>query len=230
MCNTFNNFLFGTYPYIAVAIFVVASLIRYDREQYSWHASSSLLLNKTHAFIIGNNLFHWGIILLLAGHFVGLLTPHWLYANFISASNKQLLAMVAGGIFGTIAFIGLTILILRRLFNQRVRATSKTSDFVILFMLYVQLIIGLMSIYVSAQHMDGSSMMALAQWVQDIVTFQPHAADVIKSEPLIFKLHIFIGLSILVVFPFTRLVHILSMPIHYLWRTGYQIVRARTAR
>lgn len=230
MCDMLNTFLFGTYPYIAMAVFVVASLIRYDREQYSWHASSSMLLNKTHAFIIGNNLFHWGVILLLAGHFVGLLTPHWLYSNFISPSAKQLLAMVAGGIFGTIAFIGLTILVLRRLFNDRVRATSKTSDFVILFMVYAQLILGLMTIPVSADHMDGSSMMALAQWVQDIVTFQPNAAEVIKNEPLIFKLHILLGFTILLVFPFTRLVHILSAPIHYLWRTGYQIVRARTAR
>lgn len=230
MYDTINNFLFGIYPYIALTIFVVGSLIRYDREQYSWHASSSQLLNRTRSFMIGNHLFHWGILLLLAGHFIGLLTPHWLYSYFISAPTKQLLAMIAGGIFGSICFAGLSLLVYRRLFNPRVRATSRTSDILILLMLYAQLILGLMSISVSAQHMDGSSMLALAEWAQHIVRFQPNASAFIAAESVIFKLHILLGLTIFLVFPFTRLVHMLSAPIHYIWRTGYQIVRSRAAR
>lgn len=225
-----NQFFFGLYPYIAFVTFVVGSLIRYDREQYSWHASSSLLLSPSRSFKMGSNLFHWGIILLLTGHFVGLLTPHAIYSAYISPATKQLLAMVAGGIFGSVCFVGITILTYRRLFNVRVRATSRPSDIIILLLLFAQLILGLMSISVSAQHPDGSEMLSLAEWVQHIVTFRPNAASYVMDASVIFKLHIVLGLTILLMFPFTRLVHIMSVPVAYFWRTGYQIVRSRSAR
>lgn len=230
MSHYLNYFFFGIYPYIAVVTMVVGSIIRYDREQYSWHASSSMLLQHSRTSRMGNNLFHWGILLLFAGHFVGLLTPHTVYEYFISAHTKQILAMTAGGLFGGICFIGMTILVCRRLFNSRIRSTSRPSDIVILLLLFMQLILGLTSIYFSAQHLDGSEMLLLANWAQHIVTFQPNAADYILGTSIIFKLHIVLGLTIFLVFPFTRLVHIISAPIHYLWRTGYQIVRSRNAR
>lgn len=224
------QFFFGVYPYIAATVFVVGSLIRYDREQYSWHASSSLLLDQSKKFRVGSHLFHYGILLLFVGHFVGLLTPHSVYIHFISASEKQILAMAAGGVFGIICFVGMTILVYRRLFNPRVRATSRASDILILLLLYAQLTLGLISISASAHHLDGSSMVALADWAQHIVTFKTNAYTYVIPEGLIFKIHIVMGLTIFLVFPFTRLVHIFSAPIHYLWRTGYQIVRSRMAR
>jgi nitrate reductase gamma subunit len=141
-----------------------------------------------------------------------------------------MLAMVAGGIFGTICFIGMTILLVRRLFDSRIRATSKPSDTMILLFLYVQLITGLITIPFSAQHMDGSSMIALANWAQHIVTFRSGAADFIMGEAIIFKLHLVLGTTIFLLFPFTRLVHIFSgiaAPVKYILRRGYQIVRKR---
>ncbi len=224
-----HKFLFDYYPYICLAVFLIASAIRYDRDQYSWKADSSQLLRKK-GLRFGNNLFHIGIILLFFGHLVGLLTPHEIYHHFISSGDKQLMAMVAGGVFGTICFIGMTILILRRLFDERVRATSKPSDIAILLILYVQLILGLLTIPFSAQHLDGSSMIALSNWAQHIVTFRSGASDFIVHEPLIFKLHLVLGLSIFLLFPFTRLVHVfsgISAPIKYIRRSGYQIVRKR---
>jgi nitrate reductase gamma subunit len=221
-----NEFLFGYYPYIALLVFFLGSALRYDRDQYSWKADSSQLLEGK-KLRIGSNLFHVGLLLLLAGHFVGLLLPHEIYVHFITPEAKQKLAMIAGGIFGTICFVGLTILILRRCFNDRVRATSRFSDFLILFLLYAQLILGLSSIFISANHPDGSSMIALANWAQHISTFRIGAADFILEEHLIFKLHIFLGMTLFLIFPFTRLVHVFSFPIKYLKRGGYQIVRKR---
>ncbi len=221
-----NSFLFGYYPYIAILIFIVVSILRYDQDQYSWKADSSQLLSGKH-FRIASNSFHIGIMLLFFGHLVGLLAPHELYSQFIEAETKQLLAMIAGGIFGTLCFIGLTMLIIRRLFNERIRATSRVSDILILLLLYAQLILGLATIPVSSQHLDGSSMMALANWAQHIVTFRAGAADFILEEHIIFKLHIFLGLTIFLVFPFTRLVHAWSLPVKYLTRKGYQIVRTK---
>lgn len=224
-----HQFFFGYYPYISLTVFVLGSILRYDRDQYTWKADSSQLLRKK-GMRIGNNLFHLGIILLFFGHLVGLLTPHEVYHHFMDAGTKQLLAMVAGGIFGTLCFIGMTMLLLRRLFDPRIRATSKPSDIVILLVLYVQLILGLITIPFSAQHMDGSSMIALANWAQHIVTFRAGAADFIVEEALIFKLHLVLGTTIFLLFPFTRMVHVFSgvaAPLKYLSRSGYQIVRKR---
>ncbi len=221
-----NDFFFGIYPYLAIVIMVMGSILRYDQDPYSWKAGSSQLL-RSKGMRAGSNMFHVGIILLFFGHFVGLLTPESVYHVVMTAAAKQKMAMIAGGIFGAICFIGMTILLVRRLTDPRIRATSKPADIMILLVLYVQLILGLATIPASAQHLDGSSMIALANWAQHIVTFRSGAADFVVHEPLVFKLHIILGLTIFVLFPFTRLVHILSAPIKYIFRSGYQIVRKR---
>ncbi len=227
--NYIHEFLFGYFPYLCLMVLVVGSILRYDRDQYTWKADSSQLLRKK-GMRIGSVFFHVGIILLFFGHLVGLLMPHELYHHFISSSAKQILAMTAGGIFGGICFIGMTILLHRRLFDARIKATSKISDILILLILYVQLILGLATIPFSAQHLDGSSMIALANWAQHIVTFRPGAAAFIVEEAIVFKAHIVLGMTIFLLFPFTRLVHIfsgVSAPIKYIFRSGYQIVRSR---
>lgn len=226
MSEYVNTLFFGIYPYIAVASMILGSILRYDRDPYSWKADSSQLLYRK-GLRLGRNLFHVGIILLFFGHLVGLLTPHMFYEPFMSAGTKQVLAMTAGGIFGTMSFAGMVILIWRRVSNPRIRATTKPMDMAILLMLFVQLVLGLLTIPVSAKHLDGSSMIALVHRAQHIVTFQPGAAQFIANESIIFKLHIFLGLTIFLIFPFTRLVHMFSAPIKYLLRSDYQVVRKR---
>lgn len=218
--------VFGLYPYIAVIVMVLGSILRYDRDQYSWKAGSSQLL-RSKGMRLGSNLFHVGIILLFFTHLVGLLTPESVYHYVITTEAKQVMAMIGGGILGGICFIGMTMLLIRRMTDARIKATSKFSDILLLWVLYIQLILGLISIFYSAQHMDGSSMVALGNWAQHIVTFRSGAADFIVNEPWVFKAHLFLGLSIFLIFPFTRLVHMLSAPIKYIFRSGYQIVRRR---
>ena len=229
MATWLNTLLFGIYPYIAFAVFVIGCVIRFDRDQYTWKASSSQLLDRS-SLRLGSNLFHVGVLLIIVGHLVGLLTPHALYVQVISVENKQLLAMVAGGIFGSLCFLGLLLLITRRLNSPRLRAHTRFSDWLVLWMLFIQVSLGLLTIPVSAQHMDGGSMLKLAEWAQHIVTFRGGEADFIQDERLIFKVHIWLGLSLFVVAPFTRLVHVISAPVWYLLRPGYQIVRSRNAR
>jgi nitrate reductase gamma subunit len=228
--NYFNTLLFGLYPYIALFICFIASWIRYDREQYTWKASSSQLL-ESKQLTIGSRLFHIGVITVLMGHFVGLLTPVEIWHLFgIHAHHKQIIAMTLGGVFGFICFIGLTILLRRRLFNPRVRATSSSMDIVVLLLLYAQLLLGLGSILVSAHHMDGEEMLLLMSWAQNIVTFDPaQASAAITPVHWIYKLHVFLGMSLFVVFPFSRLVHVFSVPVKYLGR-NYQIVRKKAWR
>ena len=226
MSHYINQFLFGIYPYIAITVFFVGSLLRYDRDQYTWKASSSQLLRKKD-MVLGSNLFHIGIIMLFFGHLFGLLTPHSAYAFVMTAGAKQVMAMTAGGIFGTLCLMGMILLIRRRMFDPRIRANSQYADLPILLILFVQLLLGLATIPFSAQHLDGSSMLALASWAQHIVTFQGDAASFVAGEAFIFKIHLVVGLTIFLVFPFTRLVHVWSVPVQYLARSGYQIVRKR---
>jgi nitrate reductase gamma subunit len=225
--NAIDNFLFGLYPYIALTVFLLGSLIRFDRDQYTWKSDSSQLL-KAGQLRWGSNLFHIGVLFLFFGHFFGMLTPHFLYEAFISAGNKQVMAMVSGGIAGTLGFVGVTVLLHRRLSEPRIRINSKTSDIVLLVLLWLQLALGLATIPMSAQHLDGSMMMKLAGWAQRIVTFQPDAPSLLAEAGWIFKMHMFLGMSIFFIFPFTRLVHVWSGfgAVAYLIRP-HQIVRSR---
>jgi nitrate reductase gamma subunit len=218
--------VYGWYPYLCLTVFLLGSLVRFDREQYTWRSGSSQLLRRRQ-LIWGSNLFHVGILVIFLGHFVGLLTPIWVFeALGISHHFKQWMAIGIGGVAGVFAFIGLTLLVHRRLFDARIRATSSFGDIAILLLLYAQLILGLLTITVSLQHLDGHVMVNFMTWAQGILTLQPGVSALIADVNPMFKLHLFLGMTIFLVFPFTRLVHIWSAPVWYVGRRGYQVVRS----
>lgn len=225
---TLHNFLYGVYPYIALSVFLLGSWLRFDREQYTWKSDSSQLLSKAN-LRLGSNLFHIGILAIFGGHFVGLLTPHsWFQAMGVSDMQHQMIAIWAGSIFGTMCLIGGVILWLRRLFNARVSAASRGTDKFILTWLLITLMIGLSTIPVSighANHNNPGVMIALAEWVQSIVYLRPNPA-LLENVDTVFKVHLFFGMSVFLLFPFTRLVHIWSAPFGYVGRP-YQIVRSK---
>ncbi|BAP44862.1 respiratory nitrate reductase, gamma subunit [Pseudomonas sp. StFLB209] len=223
--NYLMHLLYSIYPYIAGVVFLLGSLLRYDYAQATWKAGSSQMLSSRN-MRLASNLFHVGVLAILFGHLFGLLTPHWVYAPFLSAPHKQLLAMLFGGVAGVMCLIGGSMLLWRRLFNPRVRASSSPMDLAIIALLVLQVSLGLISIAFSIDHLDGNMMLALANWAQAIVFFQGDAASHLAGVPLIFKLHILLGLTIVLIFPFTRLVHVWSAPLGYLGR-NYQIVRRR---
>ena len=227
MLHFFHTLIFGVYPYIALTVLALGSIVRYDREPYTWRASSSQLLRRKQ-LMWGSVLFHVGVLFIFLGHFVGLLTPIAVWdALGVSHSFKQVVAMTAGGIAGAMAIIGATMLAHRRLFDPRVRATSSTTDTLIILLLWAQLFLGLATIPFSMQHLDGHEMVKLMDWAQGIFTFNLAASSYITDVAFVFKLHLFLGLTILLLFPFTRLVHMLSAPVRYIWRTGYQVVRKK---
>ena len=226
--NYLNNLLFDIYPYVALSIFLLGSLIRYDRDQYTWKADSSQLLRRGQ-LRWGSNLFHIGIIGLFFGHLFGLLTPKELYhAVGLSTENKQLLAVVAGGVMGVMAMIGVLLLLQRRLSDPRFRKTCTGMDIFILVWIFVTLALGMLTIPFSAGHMDGSVMLLLAGWAQSIVTFQPGASGYLLTVSWAYKIHLLFGMTLFVLFPFTRLVHIWSGfgSVAYLFRP-HQVVRKR---
>jgi nitrate reductase gamma subunit len=219
--------VFGWYPYFCLTVFLLGSLLRFDREQYTWRSGSSQLLRRRQ-LTWGSNLFHVGILVIFFGHFGGLLTPIWVFdAIGISHTFKQWMAIGIGGVSGVMCFVGLTLLLHRRLFDARVRSTSSFGDTAILLVLYVQLMLGLATISVSLDHLDGHVMMTFMKWAQGILTLQPGVSALIADVHPLFMLHLFLGMTIFLVFPFTRLVHVWSAPIWYVGRRGYQVVRTR---
>ncbi|HSC80929.1 MAG TPA: respiratory nitrate reductase subunit gamma [Chitinolyticbacter sp.] len=223
-----HQFVFGIYPYIALAIFFFGSLARFEREQYTWKSDSSQLLHRGR-LRLGNILFHVGILGLFFGHAAGLLTPVAVWdALGVTHSFKQMVAMLAGGVMGGICLTGLCILLHRRLSDARLRAVTRPGDKVLLLWILITLLLGLSTIFVSAQHRDGHEMVLLMSWAQHIVTFRAGAADFISGAHWLFKAHLFMGMTLFVIFPFTRLVHVWSgfASVTYIGR-AWQLVRPR---
>ncbi|BFM02932.1 MULTISPECIES: respiratory nitrate reductase subunit gamma [Psychrobacter] len=227
--NWLQIFLFGVYPYVALTIAIIGTWVRFDLSQYSWKTGSTQML-RTKNMRLASNLFHVGIIVVLLGHLFGMLTPHFLYDRFISAGHKQILAVVVGGIAGVFCWFGLVMLMWRRFTDDRISNTSSFSDKLILVLLFIQLNLGLLSIFTSVKHLDGLTMLNLAGWAQDITILRPwHAAARIEQTDLIYQLHMALGITLVMIFPFTRLIHIISAPIWYLGRR-YQIVRQKQSQ
>ncbi len=196
MIQYLNVFFYDIYPYICATVFFLGSWLRYDYGQYTWRASSSQMLDKR-GMVIWSNLFHIGILGIFFGHLFGMLTPHWMYAWFLPVAVKQQMAMVLGGIC-----------------------------IIIMIILLIQCLLGLSTIPFSAQYPDGSEMMKLVGWAQSIVTFRGGSSEMLNGVAFVFRLHLVLGMTIFLLFPFTRLVHVWSAPFEYFTRR-YQIVRSR---
>jgi len=227
--NFINQLAFGWYPYLAVTVLVVGSILRFDANQYSWRSQSSQFLRRRQ-MLWGSNLFHMGVLVLLAGHFVGLLTPVNVFdALGISHGFKQTAALVVGGIAGIAAYVGCTLLLHRRLFDPRIRKSSSFGDILVLVLIWLQLTLGIATTFWTMKNLDGSEMVKFMRWANGILTLDPGAPAMLREVALVYKLHIILGLTLFLITPFTRLVHVWSAPIWFLLRPGYQIVRSRRA-
>jgi len=233
MMTYLHNFVFGVYPYIALVVFLLGSLIRFEREQYTWKSDSSQLLTKSN-MRLASNLFHVGVLCIFGGHVVGLLVPHAVFqALGISDMLHQMAAIWAGTVFGVVALIGVLMLLVRRLFNPLVSAASRTSDKFILIWILLTLILGLCTIPYSWGHANKGNadvMITLANWVQSIIYLHPNPALLLQVDH-VYKTHIFCGMTLFLVFPFTRMVHVWSGfgALTYAVRP-YQLVRSRLRR
>jgi nitrate reductase gamma subunit len=214
--------VFGWYPYLSLAVFLLGSWLRFAGEQHIlWSGSGPLLRRQQLTW--GVTLFHGGILILFLGHFIGLLTPIRVFdAVGISHSFKQWMAIVIGGAAGAASLIGLNLLLHRRLFDARIRATSSFADIGFQLLICAKLILGLGTIPVALiEYIDGCAILNFMTWAQGILTLRPAVASAqVADAPLLFKLHMINGMTLFLVFPFTRLVNIWSVPIWYLGHRG----------
>ncbi|MGE3151812.1 MAG: respiratory nitrate reductase subunit gamma [Nitrospiraceae bacterium] len=221
-----HEFFFQIYPYLAGSVFLLGSLLRFERGQYTWTSHSSELL-KRNTLRLGSNLFHVGVLFLFLGHFVGLLLPEVFGILGISLRGHQLVAMISGGLFGSVCLAGLLLLIHRRVTDARIRATTHVMDLVVLVWILLTLLFGLTTLYFSARELSGGYLIPLSQWARHIVTFRGGAASLVATMPLVYQVHLVLGMTLFALIPFSRLVHIWSgfALLGYLVRP-YQVVRS----
>ncbi len=225
MIQYLNVFFYDIFPYLCGTVFLVGSWLRYDYGQYTWRASSSQMLDKR-GMVLWSNLFHIGILGIFFGHLFGMLTPHWVYSWFLPMSQKQLMAMILGGICGVLTLVGGIGLLMRRLTNPRIRATSTTADILILCILLIQCALGLDD-HPLLRPASGRQRNAQAGGLgAGVVTFHGGASAHLDGVAWIYRVHLVLGMTIFLIFPFTRLVHVWSAPVEYFTRR-YQVVRSR---
>lgn len=229
--NYIEQFLFGIYPYICLSVFFIGSLIRFDREQYSWKSESSELLYRGQ-LRLGSVLFHVDILLVLGGHVAGLLTPLWAFELLgISQEQHHIMALAAGSVSGTMALAGILILIHRRFRIQRILTTSTWRDKLVVIWLLVTILAGLSLIPLSlASNNAVGELESMMQYAQRILTFRGDATAYIAPLSSAVKIHVFLGMTFFLIFPFTRMVHVWSgfaAFIGYIPR-AWQLVRRRS--
>lgn len=209
------------YPYLSFAIMIVGIIYRFRANELSITSKSSELL-ENERLGWGARLFHWGLIVVILGHFAGLFVPiSFLNRMGVSDYENYLLSMVAGDIFGIAAVAGLAILVLRRTLIRRIRMNSSIGDTFVLFLLLVIMLAGL-SLPLIYDPINGSAaynatMSNVGTWITGFFTFRPDAA-LMHGVPLIFQIHILLSFLLYPVIPFTRLIHIFTTPIRYLIR------------
>jgi nitrate reductase gamma subunit len=214
-----NNFLFIAYPYIAIAVFFVGTIYRYRSAGYRTSALSSQFLEGKQGFW-GIVPFHFGILILLLGHLMIFLFPDLVLA-WNSSPVRLILHEGIAFTFGISVLLGLIILMHRRLFNPRLQVVTSRMDIVIILLLLVQIILGC---WIAVGYRWGSSWFAadLSPYLWSIFKLDPQIGA-ISSLPVVIKLHIVGAFTIFLLIPFTRLMHLLVAPFHYLLRP-YQVV------
>lgn len=221
----FEQFLWVVLPYIVLTIFIGGHIYRYQHDQFGWTSKSSELLEKK-MLRIGSNLFHWGIIFVFGGHVMGLLIPIGVYeAMGVSEHQYHTIALIGGIPAGLAATIGILILLYRRMTVRRLIVTSTKGDWATLFFLVIVILSGMSATFLNIDSHGFDYRTTIGPWLRGILTFRGDAT-LMAEVPVWFKIHILAVLGIIAAWPFTRLVHVFSVPLRYLSRS-YVIYRRR---
>ncbi|MFI9033367.1 respiratory nitrate reductase subunit gamma [Staphylococcus pasteuri] len=210
-----SQFLWVIYPYLCLMIFIIGHIARYKYDQFSWTAKSSELIEKKQ-LKWGSLLFHLGVIPVFFGHVVGLAIPEsWTEALGVTEGIYHFGVVYIGSIFGIMTLIGMLLLTARRITFENVRRLSSFSDIFVNFLLLLIIFIGCYSTLVTNITNEGFNYReTISVWFRQLFLFRPHA-ELMLEVPLQFKIHVLLGFTILACWPFTRLVHVWSVPLSY---------------
>lgn len=215
----FNQFLWVIMPYLCIAIFFLGHLARFKFDKFSWTAKSSEFIEKKQ-LKWGSLMFHLGIIPVAMGHIVGLLMPaSWLTAVGVSDHLYHIGAVYIGSVFGIITLIGMLLLTARRITKKNIRRLSSASDIIVNFLLLAIVFMGCYATLVTNATIPSFDYReTISVWFRQLFIFSPDA-DLMLQVPLAFKTHILLGFIIMAFWPFTRLVHVWSVPLTYASRS-----------
>jgi len=217
--TSLDHFFFSTYPYMVIIVFLVGTIYRYNEKGFKVTSLSAQFLETKKGFW-GTVPFHWGILMLFLGHMVVFLLP----GSVLAWNSDPVRLIVHEGVsftFAVAVVVGLVGLILRRLMDPRLRVVTTRMDYFVEFVLLTQVLLGC---WIALGYRWGSSWFAadLSPYLWSLFKLDPQI-DAVVAMPLVIKAHIVGAFSILLIFPFTRLVHVLVAPLHYIWRP-YQVV------
>lgn len=212
--------MFGVAPYVAIALFVAVSLYRYRVQRFSYSSLSSQFLERKLLFW-GSIPFHWGIVTILTMHFLAFLLPSAIL-SWNAAPMRLYLLEGTGLALGLWALVGLLILAYRRLNTPRIQAVSTGMDMVVLAALLVSVVTGVITAY---SYRWGSNWYAsvASPYLWSLLFLSPKV-ELMAALPALVKAHVFNFFVLLALFPFTRLVHVLTVPFEYLWRPWQVVV------
>lgn len=207
--------LFTYLPYMAGGIFLAAVFFRIARSGNTVQAFSTQFLSNDWMLEWGSNLFHFGIVMVFVGHIFGLLAPEWSYNWLITNEQKRVLAIIMGGSFGLVTLAGVILLAIRRFTNPLVKSNSRMADYFFVGLVLVQIVTGMLGTCSTIQH-DLQHYMNLDRWAQGLVVFMPDSWQYLTAASLVHKLHILLGFLIVIIFPFTKFMHMVAIPVRYL--------------
>ncbi|GAA1396623.1 respiratory nitrate reductase subunit gamma [Luteococcus peritonei] len=223
-----DTFLWGMLPYACITLLIVGTIYRYRNDQFGWTTRSSQLY-ESKILKIASPLFHFGILMVLVGHFMGLVIPKsWTDAVGISQHHYHLFALGGGLVAAAATIIGLVMLIYRRRTTGEVFHATTGNDKVMYLFLAAAIILGTLATLFGGHAPDGSEhnyRETVSPWFRSLFTFQPDV-EAMTHATLPFQLHVVVALLLFAIWPFTRLVHAFTAPLHYLFRP-YIVYRSR---
>jgi nitrate reductase gamma subunit len=218
--NLLNNFFFIALPYIALSVFLIGSIYRYKSKKFAYSSLSSQFL-ETRQLYWGSLPFHWGIVFLFFGHLIALLFPQSVLLWNQQPVRLAILELTAF-VFGIMTLLGLINLFYRRITNPRIRKVTDYMDIILEVLILIQVFLGL---WIAYEFRWGSSWFAivLTPYLYSIFTLNPQI-DAIIMLPVVVQLHIIGAFLIVMIIPFTRLIHFLVFPLNYLWRPYQKVI------
>ncbi len=224
-----NTFLWAMLPYACVTLLIGGTIYRYRYDQFGWTTRSSQLYEST-LLKIGSPLFHFGILLVIVGHFMGLVIPkRWTDAVGLSQEAYHVIAYGGGLVAGAATVIGLVMLIYRRRTNARVFDATTVNDKVMYVFVAAAILLGTLCTLFGTHGVSGAEhnyRETVSPWFRSLFVFRPDV-EAMTQAPLVFHLHVLVALLLFAIWPFTRLVHAFTAPLHYLFRP-YVVYRSRS--
>jgi nitrate reductase gamma subunit len=227
--NAIDLLLWGVGPYVVIALLVGGTIWRYRYDKFGWTTRSSQLY-ESRLLRIGSPLFHFGILVVIIGHVIGLFIPaRWTEAVGMSEGAYHVQALILGGIAGVATLVGIVILIYRRRTSGPVFMATTRNDKSMYVVLVAAIVTGLGTTVLGAGLVgeEHNYRETVAPWFRSIFILQPDV-EAMSGIPVSFVLHTLVGMLLFAVWPFTRLVHAFTAPVGYLFRP-YIVYRSRPA-